>query len=155
MKKYAKMVAWVLSFQLVSGLIGWAMRGSVDGWYQALNRSSLTPPGYVFGFVWPILYVMLAVVGWYIWDSKESVDLVQIRKIYIFQMFLNWSWTPVFFNLHMMGLSVLMIALMIITTLFLMIQLWGKERFSSALLLPYFMWLSFAFYLNLYTFLYN
>jgi tryptophan-rich sensory protein len=155
MKKYAKMVAWVLSFQVIGGGIGWLMGHKIDDWYETLNRSALTPPDYAFGLVWPILYLMLAFAGWYIWESKKTAQLHGVKSLYIFQMILNWSWTPIFFRMHMLGASVIVIGLMIASTSALMLQLWPQEKFASVLLLPYVMWISFAFYLNLYTFMHN
>lgn len=155
MKKYMNIVAWILSFQFVSAAIGWLMKSPVDGWYTTLNRSSLTPPGYLFGLVWPVLYLMLALVGFYIWDAKKTAQLQKIKKVYIFQMALNWSWSLFFFNLRMVDIALMITGLMIASTTYLMFSLSSKERFAAVLLLPYLSWISFAFYLNAYISIHN
>jgi benzodiazapine receptor len=152
MKNIIKKTAWVVSFQLIGAFIGWLMQNNVDGWYQALHRSALTPPDYVFGMVWPVLYFMLALVGYHIWNSLEaSHDLQKIKAAYLIQMLLNWSWSIIFFNLRMWRSAVLVIGLMILITLFLLVKLFSKNRWVSMLLLPYAAWICFAFYLNFYT----
>ena len=155
MDKRAKLITWIVSFQAVGAIIGWSMKGSLDGWYQALEKSPLTPPGYVFSFVWPTLYTLLATAGWMLWDAKSNKQLEKIKSVYIVQMIANWSWTPLFFGLHMIEVSMGVIVLMIALTMYMVVELYEKKQMIATLLAPYLVWISFALYLNYYTWLHN
>ncbi len=58
------LLLWIIVLQLSGYLMGMLTEANLDPWYRMLNKSSLTPPDIVFGIVWPILYILLAVVGW-------------------------------------------------------------------------------------------
>ena len=150
MNKYMKLVMWVLSLQLVSSLFGLFMRKPVDTWYLALERSPLSPPNYVFGIVWPLLYLMIAVAGWMIWQMKSDKQAIAIKRAFILQMILNWSWSPLFFNLHLIGFSLFVILLILALVGYLVYKLFAIEKQAALLLAPYFFWLCFASYLNYY-----
>ena len=90
-------VGWMVFFQFLAGLSSVV---SVQGpWYTGLLKSSLTPPGYVFGIVWTFLYMFLAVYAWSIWQvCKVPVqDRVTLQGVFVVQMLLNLSWSSVFF----------------------------------------------------------
>ena len=70
-------------------------------WYKTLNRSTLTPPGYVFGITWTILYSMIGLCGWIIWSQRPTQKLISLKSLYLLQLFLNWTWTPLFFKYHL------------------------------------------------------
>lgn len=151
MKNYIKIAAWVVSFQSVGALIGRLMYRDVEGWYQMLQRSALTPPDYLFGLVWPILYAMLALVGYHLWNfAEQTPQLQQMKKAYALQMLLNWSWSLIFFNFRMTSVSLAVIGSMIVLTLFILLRLLSKAKLVSILLMPYLCWISFAWYLNWY-----
>ncbi len=150
-KKISFYIVWILGFQAVSIFIGLQHKDRLTGWYTFLQKSSLTPPGYVFSIVWPLLYVCLAIVGCWLWMSS----LKETRLLFWGQMLLNWSWTTVFFRLHSILISWVMILVMILLTLIIIYDLYHKNKKIALLLLPYEGWLLFASYLNLYIWLYN
>lgn len=152
-KNYATAILWVVAFQVVgfvSGLTGYSGKSA---WYLLLNKSSLTPPGYIFSIVWPLLYLFLAVVGWMLWSERKS-DTMSV-KIFGLQMILNWLWTPVFFRYHLTGVALVMTVAMIVLTGWLINRMYPRRRVISSLLLPYVGWLCFACYLNAYICWYN
>ena len=73
-KGYIKLIIWIISLILIGSVLGNLTKSSVDTWYQALNRSPLTPPDYIFGVAWSILYAMIAVSGWLIWEEKFNLS---------------------------------------------------------------------------------
>lgn len=150
MNKYIKLAMWILSLQFVSGLFGLLMRQPVDAWYLELQRSPLSPPNYVFGIVWPLLYLMIAVAGWMIWQMESNQQMRPIKRAFMFQMILNWIWSPLFFNLHLLELSFAVILLIWAAVGYLIYRLFDVQQQAAALLVPYFAWLSFAAYLNYY-----
>ena len=118
-----------------------------DLWYVQLNKSSLNPPGYVFGIVWPILYVLMSI-------SAYRTFPITINLFYL-QLFFNAIWSWLFFAFQLPFLSLLCIWLLIVLNSILNKDMFKYDRLSSYLYTPYIVWLLFASYLNLYIVLYN
>ncbi|MBM17848.1 MAG: tryptophan-rich sensory protein [Epsilonproteobacteria bacterium] len=146
-------LSWIVSFQVIGYILGSMNQSSVTGWYQTLYKSSLTPSGYVFGIVWPVLYVCLALVGYHIWQDKKSCFCLKI--FFVLQMILNWSWTIIFFHCQALLLSWITIGLMILLTAILLAKTYKNKPYITILLVPYFIWICFAFYLSVYIWIYN
>lgn len=149
-KKYLSLIVWIFLLLFIGLIIGGITQGSVDTWYLTLNRSPLTPPNQLFPIAWSILYVMIATSGWMIWRLKPSKGLRFIKKLYIIQLVLNWSWTPLFFHYHLTGLALICLLAIIISVVFLVMGLYRKNNIATMLLAPYLLWLLFAFHLNFY-----
>ena len=149
-KKYlTSFIPWIIGFQAVSILMGLITRGGLEPWYITLEKSSLTPPGYVFGIVWPILYVFLAIFGKLIHDKAKVKSIPYLIPIFWFQMILNWLWSPIFFYLQLTATALVIIMILILsnaTIIFKSVK--GNEAKQTLLIIPYFIWLCFACYLN-------
>lgn len=154
-KHYVKLLIWILSLILMGSGIGFLTKNTIDTWYITLNRSALTPPNYVFGIAWNILYVMIAVSGWLLWESKPFLALQQIKILYVLQLILNWIWTPLFFSYHLTGLACICLTMMVILLAILIVKAYKNLTAASLLLVPYLLWLLFASYLNFYIWQYN
>ena len=145
-------MVWFVVFQAVSYALGILHREDVHSWYIFLHKSSLTPPGYLFGIVWPILYTLLALAGCMLWQEK---DYKRAKMTFMLQMLLNWSWTTLFFKWHCLLVSWILIAFMIVGTIIVILDTYKRLRLVSWLLAPYLAWICFAFYLNVFIWLYN
>lgn len=154
LKSFLSLILWISSFVLIGYLLGNATKAGVDTWYQTLNRSSLTPPDYVFGIVWTILYVMIAVSGWSIWQ-REYQETALLKKLFASQMILNWSWTPLFFTYHFIGAALACILLITILVLLVTLKAYKNLKLVSFLFAPYLGWVLFATYLNFYIWQHN
>ncbi len=152
MKSKLKVLVWVICFQSIGFLMSILTRTGKLGWYDSIIKSSLTPPGFVFGITWTILYIILAIFSWWLWQKKS---FVRTKVIFSAQMLLNWLWTPVFFSFHLISVALIMIILMMILTTQVLLSLGKQQSLISLLLLPYLIWLCFACYLNSYIWLYN
>jgi translocator protein len=121
-------------------------------WYKKLNKSKLTPPGYVFGIVWTILYILLTIYFVLGLTQKGSE-----RALIYFgaQMILNFSWTYVFFTEQKLLLSFFMILAIIALTIKSMMEMHVINPKIVYLLVPYVAWLCLAGYLNLYIIIKN
>ena len=113
-----------------------------DEWYQNLNKSDLNPPGFVFGIVWPILYLLMAVTAYRTYNT--------IYKIYYIQLFLNSIWSWLFFSFQLPLVALFDILILIFINMIIFIKLLREFALSSILYLPYVLWLLFASYLNLF-----
>src|SRR6188472_3155697 len=80
------------------------------GWYAGLNKPSFNPPPWLFGPVWTVLYILIAVAGWRVWQRDRAGWPM---RLWWAQLVLNFLWTPVFFALHQIGVSLVVILVML------------------------------------------
>lgn len=139
---------WMMVFQVIGYGLGRITQHDIVSWYPTLHKSTLTPPDIVFPIVWFILYCMLAVSGYALWQHRHQPTAKLALVFYGLQMLLNWAWTPFFFYFHWIGASLFCITSIIILTLITIIITRKTYKLSSILLIPYFIWLLFAGYLN-------
>lgn len=152
--KIFKIVVYIVSFQLVGYLLGKITRNNMV-WYHDLNKFLLTPLTYLFPIIWSLLYFIISIILWFLLDNKGKLTSKFTLPTYILHILLNWSWTPIFFGLHYIGLSLICIVLMILTTIMTIITVKPNYPLISLALTPYFCWQIFAAYLNLYIVIYN
>ena len=148
LKKISSLIIWVFMFQLVGYFIGSMTQANIATWYQPLNKSALNPPQFVFPVVWSILYVMIAIAGWWLWQQRKTSGAKPALFFYCVQVIMNWAWTPLFFQLHLVMLAFFWIMGIVIVTLITILICWNKFKFSALMLIPYCLWLLFAGYLN-------
>ncbi len=111
-------------------------------WYSVITKPEWVPPNSLFGPVWTVLYIFIAIAGWRLWDHGN------LRILWLVQIALNALWTPLFFGLHRPGWAFACIAMLVVTTLILIVKAWPKDKLSASLLIPYLAWISFASALN-------
>ncbi len=121
---------------------------SVASWYPTVAKPPWTPPSWLFGPVWTVLYVLMAVAGWLVWRTRVPARRGAL-VLFGVQLALNGLWSWLFFGWHRIGLGLLDIALLwlaIVAT----IRAFARVRTAAAwLMLPYLAWVSFAMALNL------
>jgi len=122
-------------------------------WYDSLERSSLTPPDYTFGIVWPILYLMIIASGG-VYLSTPSFTILG-AVLYSLQWILNISWSPLFFRFRMLTLSFIVILALVVTTAFTIVEFSNTSALAALLLVPYMLWITFASYLSGYIWYHN
>ncbi len=141
----------VALFQAMGGLMGWITANGIDGWYQALVKSPLNPPDYVFGIVWTVLYFLLALAFWRLWKKPHSKERTYILSLFLIQMILNWFWSPLFFTAHALSPSFFLIVSLIALTGLLCWKSWPMDKIAAGIFMPYMAWLTFAGHLSFYT----
>jgi len=149
------LIIWIIGLIAIGSAIGSLTKPEISTWYSTLNRSPLTPPNYVFPVAWTILYGMIGACGWLIWRESPSPKLSIIKTLYVTQLILNWSWTPLFFHYHLTGISLVVLGVMDILVGILIFLTYRKMRAVSLLMIPYLFWILFATYLNFYIWQYN
>jgi tryptophan-rich sensory protein len=139
----------VRRFTLVVAVIFAAAIGSMasttagtDSWYLSLNKSELNPPSYVFGIVWPILYILMIVSAFL---AHKKVFL-----FFIIQLFFNAMWSWLFFRFQMPLIALLDIYLLIAINIYILNLMYKENKLAFFLFIPYIVWISFASYLNLF-----
>ena len=117
-------------------------------WYQSLNRPLLTPPSWVFGPVWAVLYAMIAAAIYVFVRSRTSGSGYGVYVVLGVHLAANFAWTAIFFRLHSPGWALIDILVLDATLICLVFSFWRAARLSSVLLWPYLAWVLFATYLN-------
>ena len=113
-----------------------------DTWYQGLIKSDLNPLGYVFGIVWPILYLFMGITAW------RNIDTI---KIYFYiQLFLNAIWSWLFFSFQLPLVALFDIWLLIFINIKILFIVSKQDKIGAILYAPYILWLLFASYLNVF-----
>ena len=154
-KPLSSLIISIVALIAIGGVIGSLTKPEISTWYSTLNRSALTPPNYVFPIAWTILYGIIGACGWLIWRASAFPKLSIIKTLYVTQLILNWSWTPLFFGLHLTGISLVVLGTMDILVFALICLAYRKMKAVSLLMIPYLFWILFATYLNFYIWRYN
>ena len=139
-------VSLILFLVLVLG--GGLVLGSLNvpgGWYAGLAKPAFNPPGWIFGPVWTVLYVLIAVAGWRVWQRDRGG---WPNRLWWAQLVLNFMWTPVFFAAHQLGLALVVILLLLAAILAFMATARRQDRVAAWLFAPYAAWVAFASVLN-------
>lgn len=117
-------------------------------WYAGLRKPSFNPPNWVFGPVWTVLYILIAVSAWLVWCRFGWTDGRRALLWWLAQLGLNAAWTPVFFGAHLLGLALVIIIGLLVAIVGTILAFRRHHAFAAALLLPYLAWVAFATLLN-------
>jgi tryptophan-rich sensory protein len=123
-------------------------RPAIPGWYAELAKPAWTPPSWVFGPVWTALYIMMAVAAWLVWRKGGAAAAAVPLGLFLVQLALNVSWSPLFFGLHRPDLAFFVIVLLWCAILATLVAFWRVSPAAGWLLLPYLLWVTYASALN-------
>lgn len=134
---------------LAGSASGW-LSGSGYGnpWFDALVKPFFMPPGYAFGIVWPILYVLLGIALAMILAEPRSPARRTALIVFFAQLALNFAWSPLFFAAHDIVLAKYAIMVLAVLAALAAGKFWRLRRVAGLLLIPYLAWLVFAAMLN-------
>jgi tryptophan-rich sensory protein len=144
-KTFTFLAFYASTFVAASSAAVWEVGGT---WYQSLNQPSFTPPSWVFGPVWTILYLMIAIVAYRIAYAQETSWKIPTLALWALQIVLNALWTHIFFGAKNLGGAMIYIGLLWVTICVLIWTTSQVDKLSAFLLLPYLAWVSFAGVLN-------
>ena len=123
---------------------------AIRTWYVDLNKPFFTPPNWLFGPAWTILYILMGIAAFMIWRIGLSTPGVQIALIaFLIQLILNLLWSIVFFGMHSIVGGVVVIVLLWIAILVTLIKFWSLYQTAGILMIPYLLWVTFASALNI------
>ncbi len=133
-----------------AGVGGLATAGSVNSdWFSELIKPEWNPPDWVFGPVWSILYLMMAISAWLVWRCPGSETAKWALSWFGFHLILNVMWSVLFFGLQRPGWAAIEIVLLWISILISIGLFYRDSKLAAGLLIPYLLWVSFATYLNI------
>jgi len=121
---------------------------SVGDWYQALAKPSWTPPGWLFGPVWTVLYTLMAVAAWLVWREGGWRKARLALSLYAGQLALNAAWPAIFFGARMPGPAFVELVLLWLAIVATTAAFFRRTAAAGVLMLPYAAWTTFAGMLN-------
>ncbi len=134
---------------LVQLAASWATATTVSTWYPTLERAPWTPPGWVFGPVWTVLYIVMTVAVWMVYrtDAPKS-DKTTAYVLYSIQLFFNALWSFVFFAWQAQGWALVNLTVLMILIVWTGMAFYVVKRAAGLMLLPYLFWVGYALTLN-------
>ncbi|HSN59859.1 MAG TPA: TspO/MBR family protein [Ferruginibacter sp.] len=133
----------------VGSIAGLFTASSVKGWFITLNKPSFNPPAWLFAPVWTILYILMGIAFYMIWNKDVDANLKRKAMLFYFaQLVLNFCWSFIFFYAKQPGwavVDIILLWILIVGTIY-----WFSKISKPAawLLGPYILWGSFAAVLN-------
>ncbi|GAA3221319.1 tryptophan-rich sensory protein [Pseudonocardia petroleophila] len=129
--------------------VGGLAAASAADQYGALVQPAWAPPAWLFGPVWTVLYVTIAVAGWLVWRTAGWSGARTALSVFAAQLVLNALWTPLFFGAGLFGVAFVEIVLLWLTIVATIVLFARHSRLAAGLLVPYLAWVTFASALNL------
>lgn len=153
-RKWQSLIIAVAIPEVVGAIAGFISAPAMMEQSQTLLMPPLQPPAWVFPVVWTVLYLLMGIASWLVWqdgtdESKRALGL------YAVQLFCNFLWPIAFFTLEW-RLFAFFWLLALIVLVYLTMRAFGRiDRRAGWLLLPYLVWCCFAAYLNMGLYLLN
>jgi benzodiazapine receptor len=117
-------------------------------WYEDLKKPSWRPPNWVFAPAWSVLYVMIAIAGWMVWEDAGPGESTLPMTIYFVHLVLNFAWSGIFFGMKRIDLAFFEIIALWGTLIAIIVTFHPINTTAAYLLIPYLFWASFAGVLN-------
>lgn len=141
---------WILVKNIVipialGGLVGLIISQFMD--YNTLQKPPLSPPGFIFGIVWSILYLLMGIAyGILVYKGKSDAE---VSKIYLTQLIVNLIWPILFFVFKLRLFSSIWIIILLILVISMVIKFYKKDKIIGYSQIPYLLWIMLATYLNI------
>jgi translocator protein len=132
----------------VGAFAGMYTSAAVPEWYASLNRPSFNPPGWVFGPVWTVLYILMGVSLFLVWKEPPGQARNLAMGVFFFQLALNFAWSFIFFYSKMIGPALIEIIVLWISIVIMMVLFYKIRPQAAWINIPYLLWVSFATALN-------
>lgn len=138
----------VLIAILVGGLSGFLSMNNMKD-YDGFTKPIFSPPGWVFPIVWTILYILMGIAAYRVWQQgKQGQDVKKALVLYAIQLFFNFLWSIVFFRFRLYGLAFVELLVLLVFILLTTFEFFKIDKVSGYLMIPYIVWVSFAGVLN-------
>jgi len=122
---------------------------AIDNWYAQLEKPAFNPPNWLFAPVWTLLYITMGISAALIWNIGLDSKAVKIAlTVFVFQLILNFLWTPLFFGLHLIAAALAEIIVLLAALAVTIYHFSRLSKTAALLLVPYLLWTSFAALLN-------
>ena len=148
-KSLVRLALSLLLCLAVGALEGLVTRPEIPAWYAGLAKPPWTPAPLVFPIAWTVLYILMAVSFWRLWDQeRRSAARTKAMIWFLVQLALNALWSPVFFGWHGTRTALAIIIALLIAIAATMIAASRLDRLAAWLLAPYLLWVAYATTIN-------
>lgn len=137
-----------LFFPLLVGTLSSILSGDISNSFEMLTKPAFAPPGFVFGIVWPILYLLIG-IAYYLIKKQNSFKEKEASFWHYTQLFFNFFWSIIFFRFESLWFAFFWLVLLFVAIIITFIKFKEINKTSAYLLIPYILWVIFAGYLNL------
>lgn len=141
-----------IGIPLIIGFAG-SLFADVQSGFSDIYKPSFTPPMILFPIVWTILYVLMGISSYLVYESND--DKGSSLLIYGIQLIINSLWTIFFFKLHWFLFSFILVLIILALVIFMSIKFYKINKLSGLLQIPYILWLMFAAFLSFNVYLLN
>ena len=128
---------------------------NISTWYAFIIKPSFSPPNWLFAPAWSLLYILMAVAAFLVWNKRNNPKTKSALMFYGIQLILNALWSIIFFGMHNPGLAFLEIIFLWSFILITLIKFYKINKTAGLLFIPYILWVSFASILNLFVWMIN
>lgn len=149
MNKILKFIISITIPFIAGGIGSLATFPNIASWYASLEKPVFSPPNWLFGPVWTLLYILIGISLYLFWKSRTKGSKTNAFIAFGIQIILNTLWSVVFFGFHSPIGGVIVILLLLASIVFTIRYFWYFSKAASYLLLPYLLWVSFATALNI------
>lgn len=149
MKHWRSLLAFLALCAAVQAFASWCTFQSVTTWYPAIAKPDWRPPNWLFGPVWTLLYIGMAVAAWRVWIKRNDRDIRPALVMFFIQLALNGFWSVLFFSWNAIGAAGIEIIILWMSIAVTGVLFWRIDRFAGGLMAPYWMWVTYATALNL------
>lgn len=154
-KRVIRMIVIILIPLAVGGLAAFLTQNSRE-FYAALQKPPFSPPGFLFPIIWTILYLLIGIASYLIIQRGITKDYVRdALRYYAASVFLSFVWPLVFFRLKLLLGAFWILLLLWLITGIATAKFYRIHHAAGFLMLPYWLWITFAGYLNLAVWLLN
>jgi len=143
--KYLSLFLILIITFIASGIGGFVTASFKEPWYSEIVLPVFNPPSWVFAPVWTALYILMSIAIWRIWIKFSDR---KILSVYLYHLLFNATWSVVFFGFHQIELALINIIIILIFIIILMKIYLNKDKFSFFIMVPYFLWTTYALILN-------
>ena len=141
------MLTFILFLALVTGAAFFGGQWGAGVWYRSLSKPNWTPPNWLFPAVWTLLYALIAIAGWLVWNLVHPSRPL-LLTLWAAQLIFNALWSYIFFGRRDMRLALVdIVALWVVIAAF-MVMAWPVNELAAILFMPYLLWVSYAIALN-------
>ena len=131
------------------GVLGSLLSGNTGEIYTSLIKPPLSPPGWLFGVVWPVLYLLMGIAAYLIYQAPQTLERQKATAFYWIQLFVNFLWPIVFFRFEWYWIAVIIIILLDILVSITARLFYKINKAAGYLMIPYLIWILFATCLNI------
>jgi benzodiazapine receptor len=146
--RYPALFGFLVASFSAAAVGGAATATSVGAWYQALHKPAWNPPNWIFGPVWTLLYILMAIAAWRVWRTGDADAGRRTFRWFAAQLSLNLLWSVLFFGLRSPGMALVEVIVFWAVLVAMLRHYWLADRIAGALWAPYVAWVSFASVLN-------